>query len=103
MGPTVKNEQGYNAIYPDHKSWYDEKKYKVIDTDFARQEDGLLTEFQETLDKGFDKSQFDIKNMEFKRIPKVIPHLVKGGNYNHQTTKITTSDPYNQIFGDNLH
>merc|ERR1712032_1047666 len=101
--PTVSNEQGYNAIYPDHKSWYDEKKYKVIDTDFARQEDGLLTEFQETLDKGFDKkanknlklaenfdkSQFDIKNMEFKRIPKVIPHLVKGGNYNHQTTKIT--------------
>ena len=115
--PTVSNEQGYNAIYPDHKSWYDEKKYKVIDTNFSRQEDGLLTEFQETLDKGFDKkanknlkhaedfdkSQFDVKNMGFTRVPRVIPHLVKGGNYNHQTTKVTKSDPYKQIFGDKLH
>ena len=52
--PTVSNEQAYNAIYSSHKDWYDEKKYKVIDKNFSRMENGLLNEFQDTLDKGFD-------------------------------------------------
>lgn len=115
--PTVKNSEAYNAVYSSHKDWYDEKKYKVFDTNFSKMENSLLNEFQETLDNGldkktamnlkhaenFDKSQFDVKNIGFSRVPRVVPKLIKGDNYNHATTKVTTSDPYNQLFGDKLH
>jgi hypothetical protein len=115
--PTVSNEQAYNAIYSSHKEWYDEKKYKVIDTNFSKMENSLLNEFQETLDEeldkkkaknlkhaeNFDRSQFDVKHIGFSRVPRVVPQLIKGDNYNHSTTKVTSSDPYNQIFGDKLH
>lgn len=114
--PTVSNEQAYDAIYSGHKAWYDEKKYKVIDNNFSRMEDSLLNTFQDSLDKGldlkkaknlkhaedFDKSQFDVKSINYNRVPRVMPHLIKGDHYNHQTTKITTSDPYNEVFGDKL-
>ena len=115
--PTVSNEQAYNAIYSSHKDWYDEKKYKVIDNNFSQMEQSLLNTFQDTLDNGlsdktkktlthaedFDRSEFDVKNVDFRKVPRVTPRLIQGGNYNHATTKVTTSDPYNQIFGDKLH
>ena len=114
--PTVSNEQAYNAIYSSHKDWYDEKKYTVIDKNFSQMEGSLLNEFQDTLNNGldkesaknlkhaedFDKSQFDVKSIGFSRIPRVVPELVTGNNYNHANTKITSSDPYNEIFGDKL-
>lgn len=113
--PTVKNEQAYNAIYSSHKDWYDEKKYKVIDENFNTMENRLLNIFQETLDEGLDKNyarnirhadkfdidRLDVKNIDFRDIPRVNPNLFKGENYNHYDTKVTTSDPYNEIFGDN--
>ena len=114
--PRVSNEQAYNAIYSSHKDWYDEKKYKVFDNNFSRVERSLLNVFQDTLDRGlnkesaknlkfaedFDKSQFNVKSIDFSKIPRVIPSFIKGESYNHANTKVTTSDPYNEIFGDKL-
>jgi hypothetical protein len=117
VNPTVSNEQAYNAIYSSHKDWYDEKKYKVIDTNFNKMESTLLNEFEATLEKGldkktagdllhaekFDKDQFDHKNIGFTKVPQVKPEYIKGSNYNPSVTKVTTSDPYNEIFGNKLH
>jgi hypothetical protein len=114
VNPTVSNQEAYNAIYPSHKSWYDEKKYKVLDENFMIMEKSLLNAFQDTLDKGFDKeksktlthaedfdrSQFDINSIDFSKVPSVNPRLIKGDDYNLGDTRITTSDPYNEIFGD---
>ena len=115
--PTVSNEQAYNAVYSSHKNWYDEKKYKVIDTNFNKMENSLLNEFEATLEKGldkknsgnlkhaenFDKDQFDVNNIGFKNVPNVNSQLIKGDTYNPSLTKVTTSDPYNEIFGNKLH
>lgn len=114
--PTVSNEQAYDAIYPSHKAWYDEKKYMVIDNNFSQVENTLLNVFEDTLDKGldknqaknlkhaenFDKDQFNIKSLDFSRIPRSVPTLIKGDNYNHQITKVTINDPYKEVFGDKL-
>ena len=114
--PTVSNAEAYNAIYSNHKDWYDEKKYKVFDNNFSDMETSLLNVFQEALDFGldlktaknlkhaedFDRSQFNVKSIDFSKVPRVVPRLIKGEDYNHAITKVTISDPYNKIFGDKL-
>lgn len=81
-------------------------------------ESTLLTEFEQTLDKGlnkataknllhadkFDRDQFDHKNIGFSKVPQIKPQLARGNNFNASLSKVTSSDPYNEMFGvNNLH
>jgi hypothetical protein len=79
-------------------------------------EQSLLNAFQSTLDKGFevnkvktlthaedyDRSEFNINSIDFSKVPRVNTRLIRGDNYNQGNTRVTTSDPYNDIFGDKL-
>lgn len=79
-----------------------------------KMENSLLNVFQDTLNKGFnvekakalthaenyDRSQFDISSIDFSKVPRVNPRKLRGDSYNKGNTKVTTSDPYNDIFGD---
>jgi hypothetical protein len=116
---TISNRQAYDTLYPSHKSWYDEKKFVVLDKNFNDMENYLLNQFKETLNKQFDfktaknikhvdeldKSQVNV-NIDFGAMPKVQPAAVQSNskytdNFTLQNTKVTSSDPYREIFGNN--
>lgn len=115
---TISNRQAYDALYPSHKSWYDEKKFVVLDKNFEDMENYLLKEFKQTLDNQFgfvkaknikhvdelDKSQINLKGIDFGAMPKVHPEAVENkskytDNFTAGNVKVTSSDPYKEIFG----
>lgn len=115
---TISNRQAYDSLYPSHKSWYDEKKFIVLDKNFEDMENYLLKEFKHTLDNQFgfvqakniqhfdelDKSQINLKGIDFGAMPKVHPEAVEykskySDNYTAGKVKVTSSDPYKEIFG----
>ena len=115
---SISNRQAYDALYPSHKSWYDEKKFVVLDKNFNDMENFLLNQFKDTLNKQFDysktknikhvddldKNQLNIAGMDFGAMPKVNRDSVQVGskyanNFTAENTKVTSSDPYKEIFG----
>merc|ERR1711957_307738 len=118
---SISNRQAYDSIYPSHKSWYDEKKFVVIDKNFEMMEKELLGQFKQNLDAKFDfkasknikhvdeLDQSDVKaqmkGMDFGSIHKINPETqVVKDKYvdNFSATKkptVTSSDPYSEIFG----
>jgi len=115
----ISNKQAYDSIYPSHKSWYNEKKFIVIDKNFEMMEKELLGKFKENLDAKFDfqktknvkhvdeLDQHDIKisGMDFGSMHKIHPDTVAVKDKyvdNFSATKkptVTASDPYGEIFG----
>jgi len=117
---SITNRQAYDALYPSHKSWYDEKKFVVLDKNFNEMENYLLNQFKDTLNKQFDysktknikhvdeldKGQLNVSGMDFGAMPRVRSEAVKSNskysdNFTAENTKVTTSDPYKEIFGNN--
>lgn len=117
---TISNRQAYDALYPSHKSWYDEKRFVVLDKNFNEVENYLLGQFKDTLSRQFDyttaknikhvdeldKNQIKMSGMDFGAMPKVRSEGVRVNskytdNFTTQNTRITASDPYNEIFGNN--
>ena len=114
---TISNRQAYDALYPSHKSWYNEKKFIVLDKNFEDMENNLLKGFKQSLDNQFgfvdtkkikhvemNKSQINLKGIDFGAIPKVHPEAVQykskyTDNFTAEKTKVTGSDPYKEIFG----
>jgi hypothetical protein len=114
---TITNTQAYDILYPSHKSWYDEKKFVVLDKNFNDMENFLLNQFKDSLNKQFDysttknikhvdeldRSQIHLSTMDFNAMPKVDSEAVKANpkyenNYTLENTKVTASDPYKEIF-----
>jgi len=119
---TISNRQAYDAIYPSHQSWYDEKKFVVLDKNFNDMEGYLLNQFKDTLNKQFDfsqtknikhvdeldKSQVNVSGVDFSTIPKVQPAAAQVNskyvnNFTLENTKVTSSDPYREIFGNHYY
>lgn len=117
---TISNRQAYDALYPNHQSWYDEKRFVVLDKNFQEMENYLLGEFKQALNKEFafnetkkithvdeiDKSKINLKNINFDAMPRVRPEAVQYkskyvDNYQAGQVQLTTSDPYKEIFGNN--
>jgi hypothetical protein len=115
---TISNRQAYDSMYPSHKSWYDEKKFVVLDKNFDDMQNFLLKQFKDTLNKQFDysatkniqhveeldKNQINVSGMDFGAMPKVHSEAVKvnskyANNFTAENTKVTSSDPYKEIFG----
>lgn len=108
-----------------HRSWYDDKRFIVIDKNFEMMEKDLLRQLKNNLDSKFnwsnaknttdnnrqikhvseiDQSNINV-NMDFGSMHKIHPETVKFNdkyvdNYseNNKPT-ITASDPYNEIHG----
>ena len=49
---TVSNRQAYDIMYPDHKSYYEDKKFFVFDGDYNRMENALINTFEKAVDEG---------------------------------------------------
>ena len=116
---SISNRQAYDSLYPNHKSWYDEKRFIVIDKNFEMMEKELLGKFKENLDAKFDykltknvkhvdeldKHDIKVQGMDFGSIHKVHPDTVAYKDKyvdNYLSTKkptVTSSVPYNETFG----
>ena len=115
----ISNRQSYDSLYPNHKSWYDDKKFIVIDKNFEMMEKELLGKFKENLNSNFNlkvsknvqhvddlnKDNIKINSMNFESIHKINLDTVEFkdkyvDNYlSSDKPSVTLSDPYNQIFG----
>jgi hypothetical protein len=115
----ISNRQAYDSIYLNHKSWYDEKKFIVIDKNFEMMESDLLGQLRNNLDSKFnltaiknikhvdqiDQTNINVKEMNFGSIHKVHPDTVEYkdkyvDNFSETNKpKVTSSDPYNEITG----
>jgi len=116
---TISNRQAYDSIYANHKSWYDEKRFVVIDKNFEMMEKDLLGQLKNNLEAKFnfgltknikhvdeiDQHDINVKGMDLGSMHKVHPETVEYkdkyvNNYSAtRKPKVTASDPYNEIFG----
>lgn len=117
----ISNKQAYDSIYPNHKSWYDEKRFIVIDKNFEIMEKELLGQLKDNLDAKFnfqatknikhvdeiDQHDTKVHTMDLNSIHKVHPSTVEYkdkyvNNYSStRQPKVSMSDPYNEIFQGN--
>jgi hypothetical protein len=115
----ISNRQAFDSIYANHKSWYDDKKFIVIDKNFEMMEKDLLRQLKSNLDAKFDFSatknikhadeidqhDINVRGMDFGSMHKIHPDTVEYkdkyvNNYSAtRKPKVTASDPYNEIFG----
>ena len=112
----VTNKEAFDIIYDNHRDYYRDKTFTIIDKNFENTEKYLLDGFRKSLDKtlSFDKN---LKHVDEVKIPRDLgvdfndkPSIHPGGvmtalNYeNIQTDKNVKkirADPYGAIFGGN--
>jgi hypothetical protein len=51
---TITNRQAYDLLYPNHESYYNDKKFLVLDRNLNQVEDYLLNQFKQTIDSVID-------------------------------------------------
>ena len=87
----ITNRQAYDSIYLNHKSWYDEKKFIVIDKNFEMMEKDLLGQLKNNLNAKLnfeankdikhideiDQTKINIKGMDFGSMHKINPETVE--------------------------
>lgn len=106
-------------VYPNHRAYYEDKKFHVFDPNFQKTEDYLLKEFKQAIDSQidyksnaklehvdtFDKTKVNLKGINFQNAPQVNHSVLAqnlkytSNNLNDPNTKVTSSDPYGTIFG----
>ena len=77
---TVTNRQAYDVVYPNHKAYYEDKKWFVFDKNYKQMEKALVNTFEEAVDNSLKnpnlKDVDDIKekkiSVKFDKIPQVI-------------------------------
>jgi hypothetical protein len=109
----LTNRETYDIVYPDHRSYYNDKRFIVLDKAFNDTEEYLLKELKQTLDMkldynanaklvhvdDLDRSKIDLNGLNLQpRAPFVHPEAVATSiRYDSKTDpapKITSSDPY---------
>ncbi len=117
---TISNRQAYDLVYPTHQDYYKDKRFVVFDRNFNQVEDFLLNQFKSAIDSAidytsnsnlehvdkFDKSKVNLKGINLQgNAPFIHPQAVATSmkydniDVNDPNIKITSSDPYNTIFG----
>ena len=115
---TISNKESYDALYPSHSSWYDEKKFVVLDKHFDDVENYLLKDFKEALNKhldfsqtkniqhvdDLDKTQIKLSGLEYGNMPKFNAQALESkskytDNFTAGQVKVSSSNPYGEIFG----
>jgi hypothetical protein len=119
MDQTISNRQAYDLVYPSHREYYNDKRFIAFDRHFDQVEGYLLKEFKTAMDSAvnynsskklehvedFDKHQINLKGIDFSNAPFVTKEGVRTSikydslNTNDPNIRVTSSDPYNTIFG----
>lgn len=120
LDQTITNRQAYDLVYPTHQDYYKDKRFIVFDRNFNQVEDYLLNQFKSAIDSAidysgngklehvdsFDKSKVNLRGVNLQNnAPFIHPMAVATSmkydevNGNDPNLKITSSDPYNTIFG----
>jgi hypothetical protein len=121
MEQTITNRQAYDLLYPTHESYYNDKKFLVLDRNFNQVEDYLLNQFKQTIDSAidynsnsklehvdnFNKNSVNLQGMNLQNnAPFIDPQAVatnikydQVNGFNDPNVKVTSSDPYHTIFG----
>jgi hypothetical protein len=112
----LTNREAYDLVYPDHRSFYDDKRFIVLDRAFEDNEKYLLNQLKSTLDEKLDygkmakithvdeldKSEIKLRHLNLQNnAPFVHPDAV-ATTMRMPTTidpqpKVTSSDPYVEI------
>jgi hypothetical protein len=124
LDQTITNRQAFDLVYPTHRDYYNDKRFIVFDRNFNQAEDYLLNQFKSAIDSAidyssnknlehvdtFDKSKINLKTIDYSGAPTIhkaaVANSMKYHEYNQYqlndpNVKITSSDPYNTIFGGN--
>jgi hypothetical protein len=117
---TITNRQAYDLIYPTHQDYYKDKRFIVFDRNFNQVEDYLLNQFKSTIDSAidyssnsklvhvdnFDKSKINLRGLNLQNSAPFIPKEAVATSMKYQpaslndpNVRVTSSDPYNTIFG----
>lgn len=79
---TITNNEAFDVVYKDHKSYYEDKKYIIFDKNFQKTEDYLLGEFANAVNTNLvlDKNLVHVDdykrkgrlNLDLSSVPRVI-------------------------------
>ena len=77
----ISNTEGFDAIYRDHKDYYNDKRFVIFDKNFQQMEDHLLGQFASSIDSNlvFDEKLVHVDdykrkanlNVDFSHTPQV--------------------------------
>jgi hypothetical protein len=122
LDQTISNRQAYDLIYPSHQAYYNDKRFIVLDRNFQQTEEYLLNQFKSAIDSvidyssnknlvhvdDFNKNKVNLRGVNLQNnAPFVHPDAVATSmkydpvNLGDSNLKISSSDPYNTIFGGN--
>jgi hypothetical protein len=120
LDQTITNRQAYDIVYPNHKAYYNDKRFVVFDKNFNQVESYLLDQFKSAIDSAidyksnsnlvhvdeFDKTKVNFKGMNLQNnAPYINKEAVQTSinldkiDVNDPNLKISSSDPYTTIFG----
>jgi hypothetical protein len=117
-GQQVNNKQAFSTVYQSHKDYYDkDKKYYVLDNNFAEEENYLLNGFSEAIQKQvkWDKDLVDVRDykegngkisLDDAPVPRFSPDAARTNlnmgsivDTNPKSNFKASSDPYSEMFG----
>jgi hypothetical protein len=80
---SISNRQAYDLFYPNHKSYYEDKKFFIFDKNYNQMEKALVDTFERAVDSSINKNIKHVDelrdpklNVDFDRIPRVKTHLL---------------------------
>jgi hypothetical protein len=111
----LTNREAYDIVYPDHRSYYDDKRFIVLDRHFEDTEKYLLNELKSAIDEkldyqkmaklvhvdDLDKSQIKVRDMNIQSNAPFVPKEAVATDMRmpdkNDAPKVTSSDPYVDI------
>ncbi len=112
----LTNREAYDLVYPNHRSYYDDKRFVVLDSHFEDTEKYLLNQLKSTLDEkldyqkmakithveDLDKSEIKLRDMNLQNSapfvhPDVVATNMRMPSYTYDKPNVTSSDPYVEI------
>jgi len=78
---TASNRQAYDIMYPNHQSYYKDKRYFIFDQNYKDMENALVDTFEKAVNDSFSSKKHDYisvdelegknVNVNFDKIPRV--------------------------------
>ncbi len=77
---SISNRQSFDVIYPNHKAYYEDKRFFIFDRNYDTMEKALVDTFEKAVDSSINKNirtvdavKQPIKmDVDFDRIPRVL-------------------------------
>jgi hypothetical protein len=116
---TISGKQSFDVLYPDHKTYYNDKRVIIFDKNFKEVENYFLNDFKNTIDMAIDYSKnknlqraedfksasIDLKGLDFGNPPYIKAELPSPSQIKYGETfkkdpnmHVSYTDPYHQIY-----